>query len=107
MADKYKKHQEELAASGYRLPDSFYVASADPGESAEEKAGDGGQKAANAKQESEHGYDGELVEAEDVDAGRTVDPETGLTIPDAAEDQAQKAGATPSENKAAKKSAKR
>jgi len=87
MADKQNKHQADLAASGYRLPDSFYVRAIPEQQSTEKQSGDGG-KAATAKQVSEHGYQGDLQSLEDYQASApaaqpTVDPETGLTNPEA------------------------
>jgi len=114
MPQDKKQHQQELAASGYRLPDTLYVAP--PGadlQSAEETSGDGGKAAGEL--ESDIGYQGALATPEEVrlDAEklRTVDPKTGRTIPGEVERQAEAArtgkplepknGAQPAENKAA------
>jgi hypothetical protein len=87
MTEKYKKHQSELAQSGYILPDTFYIEGEEPGESAEEKSGDGGVKAGDVKQKSEHGYQGELRSREELADMNTVDPETGQTLGDAIAEQ--------------------
>jgi hypothetical protein len=103
MSKDRTAHQKELAQSGYVLPDNFYHEPITVQPSAEKESGDGGVAASGAKQKSEHGYDGDLqplAEAhEELDAQRTVDPETGQTIAGAGE----KEGAKPSENKAARK----
>jgi hypothetical protein len=107
MAEKENKHQKELAQSGYRLPDTYYVEIESPGESAEKESGDGGAAAGGESQKSEHGYTGPLKSRdehlEELEDARTVDPETGQTIPTEAEEQAAKATrkrkAGPSENK--------
>lgn len=63
------EHQAKLATSGYRLPDNFYVDTADNAQSAEKKSGDGGQAANDiSPEDSEHGYKGELQSREEATA---------------------------------------
>lgn len=73
MADKSNNrdaHQRELAQSGYRVPDNFYVEPIPPQESAEEKSGDGGSKAIAAADETDsaHGFKGKLLTADEFAA---------------------------------------
>lgn len=66
--EDFKKHQQELAQSGYGIPDSFYVdADENRGqESTEEKSGDGGKAASKSEPESEHGYKGKMLTPDEL-----------------------------------------
>jgi hypothetical protein len=68
MSEDYKAHQQELAQSGYRIPDSFYAdVSQASQQSAEQESGDGGR--ANAEidpADSEHGYKGALLSQQEL-----------------------------------------
>lgn len=68
MNDDQKKHRSELAASGYRLPDSMYVKPAIEDQASTEKtSGDGGKENADlGPDDSEHGYKGKLTSAADA-----------------------------------------
>lgn len=86
------EHRKALAGSGYRLPAEIYVQPPGVGlQSAEAKSGDGGATIGDAQAQA--GYQGALKTPEEValDAAklRTVDPETGLTIPGEPEVQAE------------------
>jgi hypothetical protein len=89
MAKDHKKHQQELAQSGYRVPDAFYVADPNATQaSTEEASGDGGKAASEIDPaDSEHGYKGETLTPEELAAAQ--------------EASGQKLGSPPVENKAA------
>lgn len=110
MAENWKEHQQRLAQSGNRVPDSFYAAAAAEQPTTEKKSGDGGSAVmgkARTADDAPPTADPAEVGA-DMEALRTVDPDTGLTIPDSVRRQAageepdtrsRKSKAGPKENK--------
>lgn len=61
------KHQQELAASGYRVPTNHYVEHpADKAESTEKESGDGGKSVEAGASSTPIGFNGELMTTDDA-----------------------------------------